>query len=396
MFTPIAVIAGDLHLRPTTWAKHPELSGDSYFGLQQVVDAAVKLQVPLILPGDIFDRNRPDSGSVMAFVRQMNRMLHANQPVYCIQGNHDQANPPWFLVHPWVTDLHGNSVSIQEVNFYGLAFTPCEDLEAALGAIPVGTAVLICHQSWGEVQRIGHTDGSLAQMPFGLTVFSGDYHIHGMFCGTAENGDDVWLYSPGSMCLQALNEDPAKLFHVLGLGVAEGRGALAVESHSLRTRQYVTHTAGTAEEFAQVIQAISKLPPLDHLSVSDEALPLQIRKPILRVRYNDLIPDAFDRLVAAADDRFHLFLEPQRVVETMVVDTEATPEGAFDSLLTAVGELTPVDGAVYHGVRRLLEASDSDVEIARQFEEFKETHAQAQPEKDAGELSTDPVVGGSA
>lgn len=390
MFTPIAVIAGDLHLRPTTWAKHPELSGDSYFGLQQVVDAALERRVPLILPGDIFDRNRPDSGSVMVFVEQMDRMRDAGESVYCIQGNHDQANPPWFLVHPWVTDLHRNSVSIREVNFYGLAFTPCEALEAELSAIPVGTAVLICHQSWGEVQRIGHTDGSLAQMPFGLAVFSGDYHIHGMFCGTAKNGDDVSLYSPGSMCLQALNEDPEKLFHVLGLGVAAERGASAVESHSLRTRRYVSHTAGTDEEFAQVIQEVSQ--PL----LPDAKLPSQIRKSILRVRYNDLIPDAFDRLVAAAGDRFHLFPEPQRVVETMVVDTEATPEGAFDSLLTAVVELTPVDGAVYRGVRRLLEADDSDAEIARQFEEFKETHAQAQLEEDAQELPTDPVVGGSA
>jgi hypothetical protein len=386
MLTPIAVIAGDTHLRPTTWAKHPELSGDSYFGLQQLVAAAVNLRVPLVLAGDIFDNCRPDSRSVVVFAAQMDRMQGAGLPVYCIQGNHDQANPAWFQIHTWPVDLHLNSVVIHGIEFYGLQFVPSEELAAALGEMPATTNVLVCHQSWVEVQRIGHTDGSLSEIPAALTVFSGDYHIHGSYRGAAADGGEIWLHSPGSMCLQALNEDPEKQFFVAGL---DGGGALCVESRPLYTRRCITLLAGNEDEFNQAIATISQpQPPTPKLLHA-------YRKPILRVRYNDLIPDAFDRLVAAAGDRFHLFPEPQRIVDNMVMDVTATPEDAFDGLMSALDELFPDGGVVHGGVQRLLVANDPDAEIAQQFEEFKESYAQTQPEENAEELPASPVGGNS-
>jgi hypothetical protein len=79
---------------------------------------------------------------------------------------------------------------------------------------------------------------------------------------------------------------------------------------------------------------------------------------------------------------FHLFLEPQRQQITEVIDESATPEGAFDSLVTAVGELVSTTTPVYFGARRLLESQTPPSELDTMFIEFKEQYGQ--PETPAG------------
>ena len=80
-------------------------------------------------------------------------------------------------------------------------------------------------------------------------------------------------------------------------------------------------------------------------------------KPIMRVRYADTIPEAYDRLLAKFGETTHLFLEPQHLTTEYVVDAEAVPEDAFSGLLSAVDTLA-ADPVVREDTKRLLRAAD--------------------------------------
>ena len=178
--------------------------------------------------------------------------------------------------------------------------------------------------------------------------------------------------------MQALNEEPVKQFYVL---CTDDDNAPCFESEILSTRRFHQSSPRTEEEFGHLIAELQAEAPR----------PGWAPKAILRVRFNDEIPDALARLHAAVGDNWHLFDEPQRVTEEVVVDNTNTREGAFDSLLSAVGELCGDDTATYDGVRRLLESTDPKAELAQLFEEFKQ-HA-AQPQEDAPGVPTGDVVG---
>ncbi len=79
-------------------------------------------------------------------------------------------------------------------------------------------------------------------------------------------------------------------------------------------------------------------------------------------------------------------------VEEVIVDDTSTPDGAFDSLLSAVGQLAGDGTPVYHTVRRLLEAENPKAELDRVFEEWKQQYA-AQPQQDPSGVPAGHVVG---
>ena len=377
MPTPIAVFTGDNHLRPTTWAKHPDLYGDAYHSLRQIVAYCLQNRLPLLLLGDLFDKARPDSLSVSNFLHQVNEMQRAHLDIYSIEGNHDRADPPWSSIHPHVRNVGNEPVILPNsgVSVVGMDFTPAGQLAERIAALPDVFDVVMAHQSWLEIQRVGHVDGTFSMFPRGCVMLTGDYHVCGTYDGRADNGDLVRAWSPGSTSMQALNESPEKRFGVL-------YDDLTVEWQPLDTRPFYQAVLPNEEGFATFIQSLPpKAGPNNHSDVA---------KPILKVRYNDEIPEAYDRLLAAVGDDYHLFPEPQRQMTEVIVDPIATPEGAFDSLITAVGELTDPGSPTYNGVRRLLESEDPAAELLVMFEEYK--HAQAaQPGTDANGVPASPV-----
>lgn len=363
MATPIAAFTGDNHLRPRTWAKHPELYGDAYASLRQIVDYCVVQSLPLIILGDLFDKARPDSLSVGMYMHAVTRMEQVGLSVYYIEGNHDRADPPWPSLHPWAQGM--GSIELGGRKFKGISFSPAGELPECLSHAFDGDTevdVLCMHQSWLEIQRVGHTDGTFSQIPHACTLLTGDYHVTGEYNGHAADGGPIRAFSPGSTAMQALNEDPEKKFGVI-------YDDLSVQWVTLQTRHKTEITITTEEELQRWLDALPSLSG----TVREPADPT-IRKMILRVRYQDSIPEAHDRITAAVGDDYHLFLEPQRTTITEVIDETATPEGAFDSLLSAVGQLSQPGTAVYNGVRRLLEADDPKTEVETMFEEYQQRH----------------------
>ena len=364
MPTPILVFTGDNHLRPRTWAKHPELYGDAYASWRQIVDFCLQLRLPLLQLGDLFDSTRPDSMSVGMYLSHLGRLEQARLPFYYVEGNHDKADFPWAGLTPWAQPL--GKCHLNGVFLYGIGFCDSASLADELSRIPAETTVVAAHQSWAEIQRVGHTDGRFEMFPRGMTMLTGDYHVTGNWTGPAANGEPVVAYSPGSTAMQALNEPVEKYIGVL-------HDNLAVTWHQLLTRPVIKHTCRTEEELQSVINCdIAEF-------MEQQSLPVEIRKPILQVRYQDTIPEAYARLTAAAGEKFHLFLEPQREVLTRVIDTDTSPQGSFDSLKTAVGFCCDPSSATFNGVQRLLDSSTPEREIATMFTEFMENVGQTNP-----------------
>lgn len=358
---PVCAFTGDNHLRPVTWVKHPTLHSDAYESWRQIIDQCEARRLPLVLLGDLFDSTRPDSHSVGIYLHGLWRMERAQLPVYYIEGNHDAADPPWASLSPWARPV--GEFSLGGIQAYGLSFTNSAQLPEALARIPQGTRLLLSHQSWLEIQRVGHTDGQFGMIPHGLTMLVADYHVCGTYNGKAGNGEDVVAYSPGSTAMQALNEPADKYFGIL-------YSDMTVEWVKLETRPCVLLTCNTPEELDDLVARI----PAGLV----QARPFcpDIQKPILRVRYNDMLPEAYSRLTAAAGDQYHLFLEPQRQISTQVVDVEAVPQTAFQSLVTAIGELCPPDSAEYRAARRLLESANPQQELEAIYREYLAAHAQ--------------------
>lgn len=199
-------------------------------------------------------------------------------------------------------------------------------------------------------------------------VLTGDYHVTGAYSDHGPAGVPVMAYSPGSTCLQALNEAPNKF---LGIVNAVPPG---VDWVQLPTRPIYRYNCQDEASFAVALAEIREpLPNATHL-------PEEIQKPILQVRFSDKLQEAYSRIVAAAGDRYHLFDEPQHVADETVVDAAvATPQGAFDSLVSAVLELSPAGSALQNGARRLLESVDPQAELAAMFKEFESTYGQTPP-----------------
>ncbi len=360
---PIAAFTGDNHLRPITWTKHPDLYGDAYAAFRQFFDYCLEHRLPAILLGDTFDKTRPDSMSVGTFLWNMWRMEQARLEVYYIEGNHDAASPPWPSLSPWARPV--GKFQLSGIEAYGLSFTNGSNLAAELALIQPGVRLLLAHQSWLEIQRVGHTDGTFGMIPHGLVMLTGDYHVCGTYTGPAANGETVTAHSPGSTAMQALNEPAIKYFGIL-------YDDLSVTWQPLTTRPIVSMACQTDADLDAVVQRLLEGPPPSGISQHAD-----IAKPILRVRYDDSLPEAYTRLLAAAGDAFHVFLEPQHQTLTEVIDQAAIPQTAFESLMSAVVELTPAGSPLADAACRLLRSADPKAELELLFTEFKAAYALA-------------------
>jgi hypothetical protein len=366
-FNPLFVFAADLHIQPCAWVKHPTLRGDAYESVTQIVDYCLQNRMPLVLGGDIFDSKRPDPFSVRFLGQQIARMFEASLNFTFIQGDHDyHPHAPWPTVSGMAIPLNGMSVTIAGYNLYGLDWTPRDQLPAALATIPEGTDFLVTHQSWAEIQGIGQVEGSVAHIPHANYLFTGDYHVGLQKDVQAEDGRVVHVYSAGSTCMQSIDERYEKYFLVVGVE----DGQFVVRREPLLTRMkfeliYNNEEELTADLARNMFDEMANDPRLEHL-------PEAIRKPILRVTFDDEIPDALTRITEAAGDRFHIFPNPQRVVEEVEVDLDEVPEGSFDTLLDACRRLA-TDEDHYNIAARILRSEDPTAELERMYDEYRQS-----------------------
>lgn len=207
------VFCADTHLRDGLWSSHlEETRDDAGVGFFSAVDVAIRAKLPLIVGGDIFDKNRPDPASVALFNQAAAKLRRAGLPLLFIQGNHDWASTPWPLTQQdsWVTHVDKTLLKFEgsqrPFNVYCLDYRHGPALEAELKAAP-HSDILIAHQSWDCLAGFS-ADGHVDQVRSSV-LLSGDWHKTVIKRVQGAAGCSVAL-SPGSTCLLKTDEDVQK------------------------------------------------------------------------------------------------------------------------------------------------------------------------------------------
>jgi hypothetical protein len=358
MRTALCIVSSDWHLERNAWVRYPDLSGDAYFGLEQIIDLCTERHLPLIAAGDLFDKPYPDSRSVWEAMRQMDRMENYNLKVLYIQGQHERSrDKPWMSLHEWPQYIHQEYKPIKGLNFYGLDYTRPDHLKSALQACDNQyTNILVCHQVWGNFMgTIRVTDGMLEQVPLhDGVIITGDYHKHVNLEVTAENGCKNVVLSPGSICLQSVDEPPDKAVYVL-------YDDLTFESIPLKSRNIFRHELLKKQDLEDLLATIghSWLDP--QIGVPDN-----IAKPILSVRYDPDIPDAYTRLVNDVKDRAHLFARPiGREMDEKQVEVGEAQQTIDLGLEGNLAKLCLPGSITYAIARRLLTCTNPKTELTQ-------------------------------
>ena len=349
MFQPLFAYTADPHLQEGAWANRPEIAGDSYRSFHQIIQYCVTNRLSLVLGGDIFDKRSPPATAVNTFLYGADTLAHAGQTIYFVQGDHCfSAALPWPLLAP-----HGvkhlpaiaDGVTIGGMLIRGIDWTPTHELKAKLDTVPE-CHILVTHQAWAEVQRIGATEGSLNDIRFPCVVLSGDYHqpvrmVH----------KQIKFYSAGSTCMQAIDEMPDKSFLVVGLE----DGMPSVQVIPLLTRPCYRMRINQVADLNDVTRIVESLVQAQMSVAANLRIAPADTKPLLRVTYHETVPGVKSTIENLCGDRLHLFWDPKATVDNVVVDYDAMSSGrAFDGLLAAVNTLEPNATDVTSGLERLL------------------------------------------
>lgn len=359
----LCVASSDWHLERNAWVRYPDLAGDAYYGLEQVVDACLERGLPLIGAGDLFDKPNPDSRSVWEAMRQMDRMRESCLRVYYTQGQHERSkDTPWLSLHSWPEYIHQHVFTIGSFNFYGLDYTRPDQLKSAMAAVDTPYVhALVCHQVWGNFMGSAIVpDGKLEQIPLrGGVVITGDYHKHTDIWVEGDNGCKNHVLSPGSLCLQSVDEPPNKAVFVV-------YDDLSVESVPLKSRRIFRHELLTSQDLEDLLATVG-LPWLD----PQPGVPDNIARPVLVVRYNPDIPEAYARLVADVGGRAHLFARPiGRDLDVRDVEAGEAQQVIDLGLEGNLAKLCPPESVTYAIARRLLMSTNPKVELTQIESEY--------------------------
>lgn len=304
--TPIFLASSDNHLEQRPYVDYPEFHGDSFEAFRQVIEQSILARTPLILAGDVLEKNYPDSVTLKEAFRQIDRMAAERLEVYYIEGQHDYApRHPWLSLHGWPKKLYPEGcVRIGSHRIAGLDYTPAAQLPARMADIAKDADILVLHQPWREFMG-EHlpSDGALAELvpPQIRLVITGDFHQHRPLLASRADGSSFGILSPGSTTLQSVKEDPAKFFYAV-------MDDLSFSSLPLRGRP-VFHDR--IQSPAQVDAAIAnRLDELGRWRVSPDCalLPASLHTPVWVVYVHALAKEAGEKIRAAAAGKFHLFL----------------------------------------------------------------------------------------
>jgi len=353
MRRPSILWTSDWHLAPGAWKKAPQIAGDSYFALEQIVDLALQMGVKAVCAaGDLTDDPRPSPDTVRRIREQLTRLEEAGKKVPFIRGQHDglQGEPWLTAVHDGPHYCHKGEAWVGDLRVYGLDYMPPDDFRAELEQIPDGVDVLMTHQVWKDWIPWRNNAPMLEELvtsgPRVKVCVTGDFHHH-----LEVKRGEVTILSPGSTCMQALDEPPEKRVWVM-------YDDLTVQSIPLLGRPFHSIVVETPEDLERVVADVS--PYSDMYCRSPGDLPEGVRVPIVRVRYADNLPEADARL-RAAFAHVHAFVEPYPSAQQVV---EVGRDDKSDAAVhTALERLAPSGTFIHRDLTELLDAPSAPVAI---------------------------------
>lgn len=363
MFQPLFVFCADLHLADGAWTSRPGIYGDSYYSLKQIVDYCIQHTLPLVVGGDVLDVKKNSARPVQKLCAEMARMETAALPVYYIQGQHElDRNVTWLSVHPWPVNVNRQAFELGGVKLYGIDWLPRGDIQQAFSEVPENVDMLVCHQVWKDLMKnIGRPECCLNDVHHASFVLSGDFHVTTIESSKNAQDRPIQIISPGSTCMQDISESPDKFFFVVGRSPA----GFEFVQQQLRTRRMKSYTISDAQLLddlcaggfaADIAELIGDLPD-------------EINKPLVRVKFDKRLPDAYIRISTAVNDTAHLFCDA--IVDKSRGEQETNRSVTKNDLFSAVAELLQKQPAALKLANALLAADTPAAELEAQFEQFQ-------------------------
>jgi len=339
------VFAADLHLAPLIWQDHPDMKDDAYYAWLQIMNYCLKEKPSaIILGGDIWDRSRPDPGSVVGFVRSIDVLVDAGITIYAIQGQHERATPPWTAVHQAIEYIgDGRLLNIRDpdIGMFTMRGFDCQSVNSIHDAMKRGKDavcdVLVVHQLARQVMNIeGAWDFDEMWAPVEIKlILAGDYHepvTVGRLC-----------YS-GSTNMRSINERTSRSFVTIGKD-------FKITRQPLEQRAVIDVMVLDEKQLDEAEATIAAYEP--------GQLPEIIARPVVYARISADVPKVAERLQTACES-IHAFLKPKIIGGgTEVVGEIQAPEGEI-TLETCLGQAVPreQDPELHSFVLALLRSKD--------------------------------------
>ena len=364
---PLFVFCADLHLVDGAWASRPAIYGDSYYSFEQIIDYCIKHKLPMIMGGDILEKKQNLARPIAKLCAGLSRMQIAKVPVYYIQGNHEyDRNAPWLSVHEWPIHMHEARFDINGVIVCGFDWLPRGEIQEAFKRVPTTVDILVTHQVWKDLMgNVGRPECELTDVHHVQTVLAGDFHITKTVESTNAQGQPIKMLSPGSTCMQDIGEVPEKSFFVVGRVPTTGQITFAPVT--LNTRKFLGYTVKDqdaldklcAGEFVRDIQASTPA-----------WLPEEIRKPLVRVKFDKRLPDAHLRISTAVGELAHLFCDA--IVDKSRGEDGTNRAAAKNDLLAVVSDLLHGYPDAFKLATALLGAENAGTELEQQFVQYQQ------------------------
>jgi DNA repair exonuclease SbcCD nuclease subunit len=325
------VFAADLHLADNVWASMPEVRGDSYRSLEQIVQCAIDHKASwFVIGGDLYDTKTPPPTAVEVFTRAVLRLQAAGVKVGYIQGQHERNDEqPWASIYPYAVKLSDGNVHELEPGIIvaGHDQAPPEVLKEWCQKLPSAVNLVLVHQlargTVPEIEGRQNWDFDPQWIPEHVRlVLMGDFHEpwqHSIKQPTLQHVTE-FIYS-GSTCMQSVSEPPAKSFLVVG----RRSGEFQINRVPLRTRAFrgfgILTPKPTDEEISRVISEVRSLEP----------------DSLVLVRF-DPRAENIEQIFTQANERVHFMFKPLAIVDETVgaVDMTALKEVSLESCLSLV------------------------------------------------------------
>lgn len=382
---PLFVFTADLHLEDGAWSTKPGIYGDAYYSFAQIIDYCIAHRLPLILGGDVLERKQNLARPIAKLCEGLSRMQTAQLNVYYIQGNHEyDRNAPWLSIHPWPIHMHNAVVSIGGVTVYGLDWLPRGEIQEALKQVPAGTDILATHQVWKDFMgEIGRTECDLTDVHHVQTVLAGDFHVTKVAEGLNAQGKPIKMLSPGSTAMQDMGETHKKSFFV----ICEHAGEIVFKPERLKTRGVVQHVVKEQDALDELCagQLAREIADLISQAQARQYHP-DVHKPLVRVKFDKRLPDAFLRVGTAVGETAHLFCEA--LTDKVGPRQNQSRDAVKNDLLSALSDLLGGENTAYALASALLGAEDPGKELDAQFSKFMNEEPHATSETGSEELGS--------
>lgn len=361
----LAIVTSDCHLQERAWSSRTTLHGDAFNAFEEIVEYACSQGLPIIAAGDIIDKQKNEA-AVAGFVRRMMEQCQECRLGFLyIQGQHELQEHPWLTElsnwPEWLPNRTKPKMLGGKRRIHGIDWTPVDKLEEALAAVPPETDILVMHQvASAFMGSVTSPELTWQMIPSHVKLLIlGDYHVHKRVEWARPDGSKLIILSPGSTAMQSIDEPPVKEYFLL-------YDDFSTESLTIPSRPFLQPTDLVFEEdLDHFVEQVGS--QVERARERVAAMPEELQKPILYVRYHYDIKDAYKRLTRAIGDSAHFFFKELRPKtkedEREREEMERVVKGGLLGALDETGH--DPDSLTYRLSHRLLSAKQPRKELIK-------------------------------